>query len=418
MYLRHLLVAGSRLLRALQVPFVRGDDTPRPWTVFVGDEGTCKSTLLRMIALAAAGSEIGSALAPDVAPYRDRRGPDTALRVDASFARGADLVIAQVTAEPGWQHRSWSGPLEGGRRPTTGDVIDRARSDGARGWFVAGYGAGRALTAPGDARLGDDPACARLQGLFEPVPLLALGFHDELADDGDLGAAFAVCLREALLDRMRLRDLVGLELDPPSVEWHPVEKIARTGVQRRDDLMYYIKQGDVWAVRRAQPGKPKASATLIERAGVEMDYERYLYFLDGDGDIARKAKYGKPPVERHRALVRAGAATVEVPATWLGQGHQAVIALVADLIGHAWLEAGAPVALDDLSGLVLVDDLELHLDPPAHADLIPALKRTFPRLQFVVTTRSPQLAAGASADELWTLAREPTTGDVTAAPAG
>lgn len=68
------------------------------------------------------------------------------------------------------------------------------------------------------------------------------------------------------------------------------EKIARTGIVRDNDLMYYVKNGDVWATPRKQPGKAKGKARKIAEAGVKADYSKYIYYLDGDGDVARKAR--------------------------------------------------------------------------------------------------------------------------------
>jgi hypothetical protein len=68
------------------------------------------------------------------------------------------------------------------------------------------------------------------------------------------------------------------------------EKISKTGIKRDNDLMYYIKTGDVWATPRKKPGQPKGKASKVATAGIEMDYSKYLYYLDGDGDIARKER--------------------------------------------------------------------------------------------------------------------------------
>jgi hypothetical protein len=68
------------------------------------------------------------------------------------------------------------------------------------------------------------------------------------------------------------------------------EKIAKTGVKRDNDLMYYIKNGDVWGVPRKKPGQAKGKATKVAAAGVEMDYTKYIYFLDKDGDVARSKR--------------------------------------------------------------------------------------------------------------------------------
>jgi hypothetical protein len=68
------------------------------------------------------------------------------------------------------------------------------------------------------------------------------------------------------------------------------EKIAKLGLKRDNDLMYYIKGGDVWATPRKKPGQPKGKASKVAQAGIDMDYSKYLYYLDGDGDVARKER--------------------------------------------------------------------------------------------------------------------------------
>jgi hypothetical protein len=68
------------------------------------------------------------------------------------------------------------------------------------------------------------------------------------------------------------------------------EKIAKLGIKRDNDMMYYIKGGDVWATPRKKPGQPKGKAAKVASAGIEMDYSKYLYYLDGDGDVARKER--------------------------------------------------------------------------------------------------------------------------------
>lgn len=69
------------------------------------------------------------------------------------------------------------------------------------------------------------------------------------------------------------------------------DKIARLGIERDNDMMYYIKNGDVWATPRKQRGQPKGKARKVAAAGLEMDYSKYIYYLDGDGDVARKARH-------------------------------------------------------------------------------------------------------------------------------
>jgi hypothetical protein len=64
------------------------------------------------------------------------------------------------------------------------------------------------------------------------------------------------------------------------------EKVAKLGVNREKDFMYYVKDGAVWKVQRKQPGVPKGRPERVADGGVEMD-TNYIYFVDRDGDIAR-----------------------------------------------------------------------------------------------------------------------------------
>lgn len=71
--------------------------------------------------------------------------------------------------------------------------------------------------------------------------------------------------------------------------------------------------------------------------------------------------------------------------------------MVADIAWRAavlnpFLEADAP-ALSP--GVVLIDELDLHLHPGWQRSIVASLRRTFPCMQFVATTHSPQVLASA-----------------------
>jgi hypothetical protein len=91
-----------------------------------------------------------------------------------------------------------------------------------------------------------------------------------------------------------------------------------------------------------------------------------------------------------------------------------MLAWITDLLGHACLEyflsPSIQVSFLDipmkLSGLVLLDEVDLHLHPTWQRRVVPVLKRMFPRLQFVVTTHSPLVLAGFERDEIISLRME------------
>ena len=75
-------------------------------------------------------------------------------------------------------------------------------------------------------------------------------------------------------------------------------------------------------------------------------------------------------------------------------------AWLTDLIGHVILEAKADVQPEEMEGLALIDELDLFLHPEWQNGLIPALRRIFPRMQFIATTHSPLLLSHLRRDEV------------------
>ncbi|HET7500861.1 MAG TPA: AAA family ATPase, partial [Kofleriaceae bacterium] len=63
-----------------------------------------------------------------------------------------------------------------------------------------------------------------------------------------------------------------------------------------------------------------------------------------------------------------------------------------------------------MEGIVLVDELDLHLHPTWQTEIVAGLKATFPRMQFIVTTHSPLVLAGCRADEVWRLKQDEASG--------
>ncbi|UST62362.1 AAA family ATPase [Pseudomonas moraviensis] len=75
----------------------------------------------------------------------------------------------------------------------------------------------------------------------------------------------------------------------------------------------------------------------------------------------------------------------------LSQGEKSMIALAGDIARR--LALLNPSLADPLQGdgIVLIDDVDLHLDQRRQLGLIEQLSATFPNCQFVLTTRSPMI---------------------------
>lgn len=131
--------------------------------------------------------------------------------------------------------------------------------------------------------------------------------------------------------------------------------------------------------------------------------------LRGYGGVTRASDL----LERDRFQQLMGPSVVKVPALALAHGYQSTIAWIADLVGHILLEAkNTELPPAEFEGLVLIDEIDLYLHPKWQARLIPALRKTFPKLQFVATTHSPVVLATLSPDEVIRLQADPLTGNV------
>ena len=85
------------------------------------------------------------------------------------------------------------------------------------------------------------------------------------------------------------------------------------------------------------------------------------------------------------------------PWSELSDGYHVFIALVADIARRAVMlnefdGADAPARVE---GVVLIDELDLHLHPRWQRVALPRLRDAFPRLQFIITTHSPQVLSSA-----------------------
>lgn len=369
-YLTGLTVRNAKLLRHVELVFAREDGTPRSWTVLVGENGLCKTTLLHAIALAASGPTRANQLIPDAVALRDRRHQDDPVVFSANFAFSPTFhaareypglapkpavppaLLSTLTLEPGRKEfEGVSSYPDVARPPSNGDPLTTSRARDLPLWFVAGYGVTRTLRAVTMPAAPAVLALARLEPLFGASDFIGTAFAELL--EPELARHYVRVLRDVLVGGGLLPDVTDIELR------------GRGGIRSAADL-----------------------------------------------------------VQAHRFTQRVGPDDVKLPATWLSHGYQSTIAWVADLVGQVLLEANGTtpgrspsdlvlVEAAEMEGLVLIDEIDLHLHPRWQVRLIPALKRVFPKLQFVATTHSPMVLPGLERDEVLVL-RQDARGDVVA----
>lgn len=390
MYIRNLTLKNVKLMRELTLDFTRNGE-PRMWTVLLGENGTCKTTILQAIAMAASGPSLANRLASsgraDLSRSLRRRETRDETRIISQFTfaegghegyeihrirpddpakrgerfspreypewRGepparAPVLHSQLYQMSG-QHRisgiSWyEGQEPRAARPLEQDPLEilRGREWIVAHWFVAGYGVDRNLPQP-EGTIGRSGVQERLQSLFGNHAISATRFVDHfvLTENDELADAFGKTLRSVVKKtNALLPGVLDIKLRSESPE------------SRRD------------------------------------------------------------PIERHQVQETIGdTRSLLLPTVWMSQGYQSSIAWIADLVGQVLLEAQLGVPPEHMEGLVLIDEIDLHLHPRWQVGLIEALKDIFPKLQFVVTTHSPLVITGCEPDEVIRLERR--DGEVT-----
>ncbi len=349
MYISSIQIQNLKLLRDFQLDF-GPPESPRMWTVLIGENGLCKTSILRAIAMAAVGANWSNKLA-DVPSLLDRRRKDSkdhSLNISGTFkypSRGIsmheDLHTATATSTVKVS-LAQEGPFlsqESLRVPSivAGSDLTQAMpfADESRA-VVVGYGIQRKLPSnPLQFELTEPAVQTRLASLFEKGQVIGTNFSKVF--DQELSKTFETTVKKALIETEGLL--------PPAC-----------------DLRL--------------PGRNWAK-----------DYNDIIY-------------------ESSVVTLEIGAEKVDLPAMWLSPGYQSIIALISDIIGHFFARHSDFVDPKEMEGLILIDELDLHLHPRWQMGLIPRLKTLFPKLQFVVTTHSPLILAGAKREEIVVLTQD------------
>jgi predicted ATP-binding protein involved in virulence len=150
--------------------------------------------------------------------------------------------------------------------------------------------------------------------------------------------------------------------DTPLLQWLQDEMLGDVARQRQGEPQRFLDKAVMEATMRATPGVVNAWYDPVEQSPM-VRFE--------SGHVA--------------------------PWSELSDGYHVFIALVVDIARRAVIlneidGAEAPVRVE---GVVLIDEIDLHLHPRWQRVALPRLRETFPRLQFVVSTHSPQVLSSA-----------------------
>jgi predicted ATP-binding protein involved in virulence len=96
-----------------------------------------------------------------------------------------------------------------------------------------------------------------------------------------------------------------------------------------------------------------------------------------------------------------------IPMEYLSSGYQASVLTLLAIIRE--LEArseGDPVKVTDYDGVVIIDEIDVHLHPTWQARILDGLRALLPKAQIILTTHSPHIIQSAKAGEVIALEGE------------
>lgn len=84
----------------------------------------------------------------------------------------------------------------------------------------------------------------------------------------------------------------------------------------------------------------------------------------------------------------------------LSEGYKTILIFVSDLLYRLSKTVKAGEGIASSKGVVIVDEIDLHLHPKWQRVIVGKLRKLFPNIQFIFTTHSPTIIQGASSDSV------------------
>jgi len=198
--------------------------------------------------------------------------------------------------------------------------------------------------------------------------------------------------------------------------------IISSSLQRRiDNIAAYGSDrlnidGDIFEGRQA-PEKLRKTASLFQSASSLYNIQEYLIQIHGRKEFEKKfkaiiktLKQLLPWVEEiivddsaekkkilYRERTEDNQVLDEIPFGALSAGSKSIVAMIGDML----IELLRDQDVDDpaeLEGIVIIDEIDIHLHAKWQREFVVRLTRMFPKIQFIASTHSPIPLLGAPVD--------------------
>ncbi|MCP4219956.1 MAG: AAA family ATPase, partial [bacterium] len=107
---------------------------------------------------------------------------------------------------------------------------------------------------------------------------------------------------------------------------------------------------------------------------------------------------------------------VPVPTEALSEGFKSTFAWLLDAIIRIVENGGNPANVEEVTGIILLDEIDLHLHPSWQRTILHSIAGLFPNIQFIVTTHSPFVVQSAGPAGIIALETDTKNNAMTARP--
>lgn len=340
MYVKNIALKDIRGFADLSFDLTRPDGTFAGWTVFTGDNGAGKSSLLKAIAVGLTGKETARALQPSFQRWVREGQSDGRIELTVVPEKGLDEFSGggMTTSKP----FPATVVLHANGKDTGLDVVESQKTarrglwaSGVQGWFSCGYGPfRRVFGASSDAmRLMVGATTERFVTMFQEAASLA-------EVDQWLRSLNHKKLENKPAETEHLNLLIEILRDELMPNEITVDRVDSDGLWLKDRNGLQLAWNDM------SDGYRSALALLA-------DILRHLINAYGIEGLAQRGTDGKLSIVK--------------------------------------------------GGVVMIDEVDAHLHPEWQREIGFWLKRHFPKIQFLVTTHSPIICQAADENGLFVL---------------
>jgi len=354
MYIKSVSIKNIRGFEDLYFDLAHEDGTYAGWTVFTGDNGSGKSSLLKAIAVCLTGQDTARALQPSFKGWiRDNSGnAESSVQLEIVKSVDDGAVASGNTPRVGSAFPAKIELVESGKEPRINNCTQSDKrkpslpertiwSQDAKGWFSCGYGPFRRV-------FGASPEAMRQMVAISTEKFVTM---------------FQEAASLAEVDQW-LRNLKHKQLENKSLE------------SKQLNLLMAILQDDLMPNQISIDRVDSDGLWLRDRNGVQLSWNE------------------------------------------MSDGYRAALALLSDIVRHLLNTFGIEGLVEETdsrpviksSGVVLIDEIDAHLHPEWQRKIGFWLKEHFPNIQFIVTTHSPLICQAVDKNGLFVLP-EPGSAD-------